>query len=497
MQRRHAGEHRGVAGRLVERRVVHLVELGSRDHEVAGTEDVQLAADGARGGGVVARDHDGADAGGAAGFHGLAHVGPRRVHHADEADEHEIAFDVLLVAGHAGQGAGGECQHAQRLVREPLRHGQRAGAILVGHRPRAVLVHDEGAAGQQRIDRALHGGHDLAVALVHGGHALAVGVEGALGQARVGRAQRGRVDAVVARQHQQRALGGVADERLRPRRALLGGRERGVVAQHGGEREVAEQVGVLLERLGGLERLVAVEVGAQRHAHDAHAVLGEGARLVRADDGGAAQRLDGRQAAHERLVAGHALHAQRHGDGGGGGQALGDHRDGQRHGQQQQGGERAAVGQADGQHRQRRRHAHDGEDLAERGQLALDGCVQLLVAFQHAGDVPDLGSHARGHHDARPASRGDDGGGERHVRPVSQRRAGQNHGGGVLLDGHRLARERGFLHAQPGRFDQTQVGGRHAAVAQLHEVARHEVARGHHHLHAVADDARLGRAHRS
>ena len=55
-----------------------------------------------------------------------------------------------------------------------------------------------------------------------------------------------------------------------------------------------------------------------------HAVLGEGAGLVGADDGDRAQGLHGRQLADERLAAQHPLRAQREGHGDDGGQALGD-----------------------------------------------------------------------------------------------------------------------------------------------------------------------------
>ena len=217
----------------------------------------------------------------------------------------------------------------------------------------------------------------------------------------------------MSRHDEQRALGGVADHGVRGGGAVRGRRpsavgrasfalrlpaprgpgrrltlrEARVVAEGRHERQVAEERGVRRERRGGLLGRAAFEVRAQRYAHDAHAVLGEGAGLVRADDGGAAKRLHGGQAPHERLVPRHALHAQRHDDGGGGGKALGDDGDGQRHGQQQKRHERPAVGQADGHHGQRRRHAHDGEQLAERGQLALERRVQLLVVLQKPRDL--------------------------------------------------------------------------------------------------------------
>ncbi len=238
------------------------------------------------------------------------------------------------------------------------------------------------------------------------------------------------------------------------------------------------------------------QVGDEGDAHDAHAVLGERARLVRADDGGASQGLHGGQAARaERLVARHALHAQRHDDGGRGGQAFGDDGDGQRYGQKQQGDELPPVEQPERYDGQRRGHAHHGEHLAERRQLALQGGVQLLVAFQQPRDAAHLGPHARGHHHAHAAPARHDGRGEGHGGAVAQGRAGGHAGLGVLFGRHGLAGERGLLHAQAGGVQKPQVGGHHAAVGKHHHVAGHQIARGHQFLDAAAQDVGDRRAH--
>ena len=55
-------------------------------------------------------------------------------------------------SGTWGRRPSGEGEHAQRLVGEPFGHGERLGAVLVFDGPRAALVHDEGAAGEQPVE---------------------------------------------------------------------------------------------------------------------------------------------------------------------------------------------------------------------------------------------------------------------------------------------------------------------------------------------------------
>ncbi len=73
----------------------------------------------------------------------------------------------------------------------------------------------------------------------------------------------------------------------------------------------------LVERRGGVGRAGQFQV-VTGHVDDrhGHAVLGQCARLVGADDRHRTQRLDRRQLADERVAAQHALRAegQRHGD---------------------------------------------------------------------------------------------------------------------------------------------------------------------------------------
>ena len=62
--------------------------------------------------------------------------------------------------------------------------------------------------------------------------------------------------------------------------------------------------------------------GGREDVRDGHVVGGEGARLVGADDVGAAQGLDGGQLAHHGVPLGHPHDAEGQGDGHHDGQAL-------------------------------------------------------------------------------------------------------------------------------------------------------------------------------
>jgi hypothetical protein len=105
---------------------------------------------------------------------------------------------------------------------------------------------------------------------------------------------------------QQRDLGGVAD------RVTVGG-DVGVVAQHRGSPELAR-----------------VDAVGEVDLDHPHLVGGERAGLVRGDHAGAAQGLDGGQAPHQRVLAGHAPHADGEGEGGDRRQTLGHDGHGER-----------------------------------------------------------------------------------------------------------------------------------------------------------------------
>lgn len=98
----------------------------------------------------------------------------------------------------------------------------------------------------------------------------------------------------------------------------------GVVAQSPDLQEPAQRlIGPQLDRLALMEDLSSRIIALSGHLQDAapkpdpgdgHFILGQRARLVGADDGGAAKRLDRRQLPHNGLALDHPLDAERQGD---------------------------------------------------------------------------------------------------------------------------------------------------------------------------------------
>lgn len=142
---------------------------------------------------------------------------------------------------------------------------------------------------------------------------------------------------------------------------------------------------------------------AGTHPADGHLVGGEGAGLVGADDGGAAQGLHRGQAAHDGIFLGHAARAQRQARGDDGREALGDggHRQGHRglevvDGPSKPGAtvdgvaEVADVDDPDGDAHQEN---HFGELLAELIQLLLQGGLLGFCLHHLVSDLPDLRVH--------------------------------------------------------------------------------------------------------
>ena len=101
---------------------------------------------------------------------------------------------------------------------------------------------------------------------------------------------------------------------------------------------------------------------------DGHLVLGQGAGLVGADHGRAAQRLHRRQPPDHRAPPGHPPDADRQRDGHGGREPLRDRPDRQRDRRAEHLRPGLAPKHADGEGDGGEAQDHDGEDLAEPGQ---------------------------------------------------------------------------------------------------------------------------------
>ena len=193
-----------------QRGIVQCGQVGAGQHWGIGTaHDAQPVRNGARGGGVVARDHHRRDARADAVAHCGLGLGAGWVDEGDQAQQLEQVFhrvDVVGV-GQAGVAAAGQGQHAQALGGELLGSAEDPGGVECGS---AFGRPVGGAAGQHGFGRAFGVGHKTIGSTVKGRHALAVRVKGLLLHAGAGGVKQGLIQpARVGGQH-QRGFSGVA-----------------------------------------------------------------------------------------------------------------------------------------------------------------------------------------------------------------------------------------------------------------------------------------------
>ena len=446
MLRGHPGIDGDFGNELLEFLLAHLFHHSAFHGFGAGGEDADLLGDGRGGDHVVAGDHHRPDAGGNTFCHSLLGLLPRGVHHGDEAQEEEV---VLVLQGdlHGLHPAAGEGQHPEALLGEGLVDPLNL-LPLSGAQEGAVQEHVHGALGHEHVPPG---------ELVEGGHELPVGVKGELPQPGPVLPDVQLVEAEVLPQPDQGGLGGVADLPL-----LVHG---GVAAQQGRPEEGFLD-GVLEVRLGGGDHPAAhIELA------DGHLVLGEGARLVRADDGHGPQPLHRLELADDGVLLGHLPGAEGQHDGDDGAQRLRDSRHRQGHGEEE--GvhnvlppHQDAHGKEDGAEHQ----DADGELLAKVVQAHLEGGLFLRGSFQEGGNFAHLRLHPRASDQEAPPAIGDEGPGEHHVLPVPQGDVIGLDGGLLLFHWEALAGEGALGGFQAGALQQAAVGAHGVPGLQHHHV---------------------------
>ncbi len=211
----------------------------------------------------------------------------------------------------------------------------------------------------------------------------------------------------------ERALGWVADDVP----VAVGFRDLCVVAEQAREQALTQRRVVV-----GIDGFPVAPVGAEGGVTGprnlercaagvdglhGHLVLGERARLVRADDGGASEGLDRGEVSDDRVVAGHAVHPDRKGDRDRGREAFGDRADRQR----DRGVDHLVPGftASDPDHEGDGREPEDRErqDPAELGDLAGEGCFDTGGRADQPVDLAHFRFRARAGRDAL-SSTGDD-----------------------------------------------------------------------------------------
>ena len=128
-----AGVHAVILDVRVELLFAHAVEVGTGDGLAAVGDDAQLLGDCHGGVDVVARDHDGADAGIVRLADGVGHLGADRVDHAGQTAEDQVVLERggAAVGRDLGVGAARQRQHAQGLVGHGLVGGHELGTTLL------------------------------------------------------------------------------------------------------------------------------------------------------------------------------------------------------------------------------------------------------------------------------------------------------------------------------------------------------------------------------
>ena len=189
----------------------------------------------------------------------------------------------------------------------------------------------------------------------------------------------------------------------------------------------------------------------------------------------------------DRVMLGHATHAERKHHRQNRGKPFRHGRDGQRNGQKQRIDHIMDVVETFGQ-RQRHQHhdrddAHrDAEDLGDVVHFLLQRTVVVIRGLQQIRDLADLRAHAGAGHDGAAGALRHGRAVEHHVGPVAQS-LGFGERIDVLADRHAFAGEARLGHAQACGGKQTAVGGHGIAFAEHDHVSRH-------HVHGV--DARDG-----
>ncbi len=305
------------------------------------------------------------------------------------------------------------------------------------------------------------------------GHHLRFRIEGELVHFRPGSQQRLAMDVGERAEPEQRKLHGIAHA------LAVAGLQAGVAAQNADLKRALEwriELGRVARGIEDLSRCVIDLIigGRQPQALHRHAVLGEGAGLVGADDGGGAKGLDRRQALHHRIALGHAPHApgerhRRHD-----GEALGDGRDGKRDRRLDHQEEIFARGDAG--------HGNEGGDeeggldqlSGQLGELLLERRAIGLRLDHEPGGEPELRRHAGRDHDAGTGATRDRRALMGHREAVGDDRLARDRGHALLHRG-RFAGEGRLVAMKIARLDQAHIGGDDVAAFEHDDVARYQL----------------------
>ena len=201
-----------------------------------------------------------------------------------------------------------------------------------------------------------------------------------------------------------------------------------------------------------------------------HPVLSQGAGLIGADDGHAAQALHRLQLADDGVLPRHLLRPEGQHDGDDGAESLRDGCHRQSHGEQE-GVHHVFMANrhTDAKQNGANRQDDGGKAASEPVQTDLQGRLFLLRALQQGGDLAHFRVHTRGGHQEPPPAIGDEAAGEHHVPPIPQRRLAAD-GLHVLFHRKALPGEDAFIAFQAGALQQAAVGADRIPRLQHHHI---------------------------
>ena len=211
--------------------------------------------------------------------------------------------------------------------------------------------------------------------------------------------------------------------------------------------------------------------GDRRHHHHFHERQGAG--LVGADSRHRAEGFHRREPPDDGVARGHALHADCQCDGDERRQTFWD--DGYRDaddGLEDVYEFHAPQPSAVGKQQNAGNPDHGGKGVAEFLNLTQQRRFKGADRGHHLVDATQFGIRAGCNHDPGTAPGRDECAGECHAFPIPYR-GFSAHGGGGLVDWHRLARQRRFLGPQVLDLDEPKVGRNLVTRLKQHDVAGH------------------------
>ena len=476
--RRHPREHVDLAHDAAQGVGIQARELAGLEHaHLTLAQQAERPAHGHRRQSLVAGDHHRPDARLMADRDGRLHA---RAYGVDQSDQSDPRQGVPACRGVVIDDLEGESEDAHAFAGHPVVRPEDAasgGPVQLGV---AVGAQPARRAAQDFLGRALDADEAPAPARVERSHPVSPLGAGRELDERSLRTKVGGIDATRPRRDEQRRLRRAAGDLERS--VHIDG-QRGLVAEHRHHERLGHGG---IERTGR-ERFLRMVAAGDVPASHGHAVLGDRARLVHADDGRGSEALHRGQASHEHASLEHLSHAERQGRRRhrrepfrhrGDGEGRGGPEDRQRGEASQDPDEEQAAAQS---------QRGERELPARLVELTLERRARRSRLAHQRADAAQLRAPAGRRDDRLAGALRHDGSRVDHARAVADGDRRQRRGLQPLGHGRRLARERRLVGLESGDGDEAAVGGNVVPRSQQHDVAGHQVHPGQQRTRARRD----------